>query len=152
MNALGLTASAGRRRPDRPESTVIMISQRRDLTCTPYLAITPCMPKARPLSRDAYERKAQIIKALAHPSRLMIVDALSEGEKCVNDLTEIVGSDMSTVSKHLTLMKSAGLVVDRKQGLQVIYRLRVPCILNFFGCVDAVLRANEESWRAASGG
>jgi len=110
------------------------------------------MPKARPLSRDAYERKAQIIKALAHPSRLMIVDALSEGEKCVNDLTEIVGSDMSTVSKHLTLMKSAGLVVDRKQGLQVIYRLRVPCILNFFGCVDAVLRANEESWRAASGG
>ena len=109
------------------------------------------MPRARPFDREAYERKAQIIKALAHPSRLMIVDALSEGEKCVAELTEIVGSDMSTVSKHLTLMKSAGVVVDRKQGLQVIYRLRVPCILKFFGCVDAVLRANEESWRAASG-
>lgn len=107
------------------------------------------MRKARPLHRDAYERKAQIIKALAHPSRLMIVDALAEGEKCVNDLTEIVGSDMSTVSKHLAVMKAAGVVVDRKQGLQAIYRLRVPCILNFFGCVDAVLRANEESWRAA---
>jgi ArsR family transcriptional regulator len=108
------------------------------------------MQKLTQSNRDAYERKAQIIKALAHPSRLMIVDALAEGEKCVNDLTEIVGADMSTVSKHLTVMKSAGLVVDRKQGLQVIYRLRVPCILNFFGCVTAVLRANEESWRAAS--
>jgi ArsR family transcriptional regulator len=110
------------------------------------------MLKARPLNRDIYERKAQILKALAHPSRLMIVDALSEGEKCVNELTDLVGSDMSTVSKHLTVMKSAGLVMDRKQGLQVIYRLRVPCILNFFGCVDAVLRANEQSWRAATGG
>lgn len=116
------------------------------------MAITPNMPRTRRLNRDAYERKAQIIKSLAHPSRLMIVDALAEGEKCVNDLTEIVGADMSTVSKHLAIMKAAGVVIDRKQGLQVIYRLRVPCILNFFGCVDAVLRANEESWRAASGG
>ncbi len=110
------------------------------------------MPRARSFHRDAYERKAQIIKALAHPSRLMIVDALAEGEKCVHELTEVVGSDMSTVSKHLSVMKAAGIVVDRKQGLQVIYRLRVPCILNFFGCVDAVLRANEASWRIASGG
>ncbi len=129
-----------------------MILERISLTGALRLAIPPSMPKVRAFDRDAYERKALIIKALAHPSRLMIVDALSEGEKCVNELTEIVGSDMSTVSKHLTVMKAAGLVVDRKKGLQAIYRLRVPCILNFFGCVDAVLRANEESWRAASAG
>jgi len=92
------------------------------------------------VNRELYEAKARVIKALAHPSRLMMVDALAEGEKCVCELTEIVGSDISTVSKHLALMKEAGVVDDRKVGVQVFYRLRVPCILNFFGCIDAVLR------------
>ena len=92
------------------------------------------------MNREAYEARARVIKALAHPSRLIILEALSEGEKCVCELTELVGADISTVSKHLALMKAAGLVDDRKVGLQVFYRLRVPCILNFFGCVEAVLR------------
>jgi len=92
------------------------------------------------VNREAYEARARVIKALAHPSRLIILEALSEGEKCVCELTELVGADISTVSKHLALMKAAGLVDDRKVGLQVFYRLRVPCILNFFGCVEAVLR------------
>jgi DNA-binding transcriptional ArsR family regulator len=89
-----------------------------------------------------YEEKARIIKAMAHPSRLVMIDALSEGERCVCELQRLVGSDMSTVSKHLSVMKSAGLVEDRKQGLQVFYRLRVPCILRFFECIEAVERAN----------
>ena len=75
---------------------------------------------------DQYKRRAQIIKAMAHPSRLAMLDALAEGERCVCDLQKIVGSDMSTVSKHLTVMKAAGLVEDRKEGLWVHYRLRVP--------------------------
>jgi ArsR family transcriptional regulator len=104
---------------------------------------------SRQPDRQVYERRAQVIKALAHPSRLLIVDALTEGEKCVQELTQLVGCDMSTVSKHLAVMKAAGVVADRKQGLQVLYRLRVPCILHFFGCVDAVLRANERDWRIA---
>lgn len=86
-----------------------------------------------------YLAKAKVIKALAHPARLRMVDALAEGEKCVCELQRLVGSDLSTVSKHLALMKRAGLVADRKEGLNVFYRLRVPCILRFFGCVDAVL-------------
>lgn len=88
---------------------------------------------------DLYKHKAQIIKAMGHPSRLMMIDALAEGEKCVADLQQIVGSDMSTVSKHLSVLRNAGLVDDRKQGLQVFYSLRVPCIINFFGCVEAVM-------------
>lgn len=88
---------------------------------------------------ERYRLKAQIIKAMAHPSRLMILDALEQQEMCVCDLQKIVGSDLSTVSKHLSVMKNAGLVEDRKVGLQVFYRLRVPCIMQFFGCVEEVM-------------
>lgn len=97
------------------------------------------------MDRELYEAKAQIIKAMAHPSRLIMLDALAAGEKCVCDLQEIVGSDMSTVSRHLGLMKAAGLLADRREGNQVFYRLRVPCVLGFFGCVEAVLREDVAS-------
>jgi DNA-binding transcriptional ArsR family regulator len=88
---------------------------------------------------EIYKHKAQIIKAMGHPSRLIMIDALAEGEKCVCELQQLVGSDMSTISKHLSVLRNAGLVDDRKQGLQVFYSLRVPCIINFFGCVEAVM-------------
>ena len=91
------------------------------------------------------QRRARVIKAMAHPSRLMMLEALAEGELCVCDLQKLVGSDISTVSKHLSLMKAAGLVEDRKEGLWVHYRLRVPCILQFMDCVDAVLNEEKES-------
>lgn len=115
------------------------------------MARLPVMPST-PISRAAYDRRAQVLKAMAHPSRLMIIDALSMGERCVGDLTAIVGSDPSTVSKHLSVMRAAGIVVDDKRGLQVFYRLRVPCIIQFFGCVEAVMHANEAGWREAAGG
>jgi len=88
---------------------------------------------------ELYNYKAQVIKAMAHPSRLMMIDALANGELCVCELQEIIGSDMSTVSKHLSVLKSAGIVTSRKEGLQVYYKLRVPCILGFLKCVDEVL-------------
>lgn len=96
------------------------------------------------MNRRMYEMRARIIKAMAHPSRLMMIDALAEGEKCVCELRDLVGSDISTVSKHLALMRDAGIVNDRKAGQQVFYSLRVPCILNFFGCVEAVMRSTAE--------
>ena len=85
------------------------------------------------------ECRAKVMKALAHPSRLFIVDELSRGERCVCELTEMIGADVSTVSKHLAVLREAGLVLDERRGVQIFYRLRVPCILNFFGCVEAVL-------------
>ena len=87
-----------------------------------------------------YEARAKIIKAMAHPTRLFIVDELSRGEKCVCELTEMIGADISTVSKHLSVLKSAGIISDDKRGTQVYYTLRVPCVLNFFGCVESVLK------------
>lgn len=92
---------------------------------------------------EHYEARARIMKAMAHPSRLMMVDALSHGERCVCDLTELVGHDMSTVSKHLSLLKNAGIVEDERRGKQIYYRLKVPCVLNFFHCMEAVVQANQ---------
>ncbi|MBD3236012.1 MAG: metalloregulator ArsR/SmtB family transcription factor [Candidatus Eisenbacteria bacterium] len=90
------------------------------------------------------------MKALAHPTRLFLVDALSGGEKSVAELTRMVGADISTVSKHLALLRTVGLVRDRKRGTRVFYSLQAPCILNFFGCLENVLRtAAEEQLRLA---
>jgi ArsR family transcriptional regulator len=99
--------------------------------------------------RARYEGRARIIKALAHPTRLFIVDELSKRERCVCELTELVGSDISTVSKHLSLLKAAGIVVDDKRGTQVFYSLRVRCVLRFFDCVSAVMQSIAEEEREA---
>jgi ArsR family transcriptional regulator len=72
----------------------------------------------------------------------MMVDELSRGERCVCELTDLVGADISTVSKHLSLMKDAGIVDCERQGVKVFYRLRVPCVLNFFTCIEAVCEEN----------
>jgi DNA-binding transcriptional ArsR family regulator len=85
-----------------------------------------------------YETRARIIKALAHPTRLFMVDELSKGERCVCELRDMVGADISTVSKHLALLKAAGILADDKRGLQVFYRLKTPCVLGIFDCVEKV--------------
>ena len=91
--------------------------------------------------------RAKVFKALAHPSRLFILEQLTEGERCVCELTEMIGADMSTISKHLSVLKNAGVIQDEKRGLQVYYSLKMPCISGFFQCVGEVLETNaEEQW------
>jgi len=97
-----------------------------------------------------YDARARIIKAMAHPTRLFIVDELSRcREKCVWDLTHLIGSDMSTVSKHLSILKTVGIVQDEKRGNQVYYRLGIKCAMDFFGCVESVLRQNTQQQQRA---
>ncbi len=91
--------------------------------------------------RAKLEARASIIKALAHPARLLIVDELRAGPRCVCELRNEVGSDLSTVSKHLSVLKHAGIVADEKRGLQVYYRLRCPCVTAFFTCAEQVLQS-----------
>jgi DNA-binding transcriptional ArsR family regulator len=67
--------------------------------------------------------RAAVFKALGHPSRLLMVEALRDRERCVSELTGLVGADVSTVSKHLALMKATGLVASEKRGLHIYYRL-----------------------------
>ncbi len=90
--------------------------------------------------RARCETRAAILKALAHPSRLFMIEELAEKSYCVKELTEMVGLDISTVSKHLSILKNAGLVNVEKKGKQVFYSLRIRCALNFLDCVEAVLR------------
>ena len=95
-------------------------------------------------NKERYEAWAEIIKALAHPTRLFFVEELYKGERSVCELTRMVGADTSTVSKHLAVMKNAGIVGDEKRGTQVYYNLRCPCVLNFIACVNTVLKTNVE--------
>jgi len=92
-------------------------------------------------NQQGMSARAEIFKALGHPARLAMVVALGEGERCVCELQEIVGSDMSTVSKHLTVLRHAGLVDAEKRGKQMFYTLRLRCAVEFLRCVD---RAVEE--------
>ncbi len=93
-----------------------------------------------PLTEDTWKLKASVIKALAHPSRLAMLEAMASGEKCVCELQALIGADVSTISKHLALMKRAGLVSDRREGQRVYYSLRCPCIIRFTDTIDRVLK------------
>ena len=91
-----------------------------------------------------YDFRAQVLKAMAHPARLQIIDALAEGEKCVCELQELLGCALPTVSRHLTQMKNAGIVAGRRDGNSIYYRLLVPCVLRVFACIDEVLSAESD--------
>jgi ArsR family transcriptional regulator len=95
-------------------------------------------------TQTLFEARARILKAMAHPTRLYIVDQLSRAEHCVGDLQELVGADVSTVSKHLAILNEAGLLRREKRANQVFYSLTVPCVMNFFGCIESVLQVSAQ--------
>jgi ArsR family transcriptional regulator len=95
------------------------------------------MDKAKGL---LFERQAEIAKAVAHPLRIAVIDFLKDGEKCVCDIAEYVGSERSNVSRHLSVMVRAGVLSCRKEGLKVFYDLRTPCVVDFLTCAARLLR------------
>jgi ArsR family transcriptional regulator len=99
-------------------------------------------------SKPRYEARAAIAKALAHPTRLILLEALDDQEMCVCDLTDLVGADQSTVSKHLAVLKQAGLVEDRKEGVMAFYRVKVCCLQGFWECIETVLSENLKAQQA----
>jgi ArsR family transcriptional regulator len=102
-------------------------------------------------TRERYRLRSEFLKALAHPARLLMVDALAAGPRCVGELTELVGADASTVSRHLSLLKAAGILADEKRGAQVFYHLRVCCLGDFLACIERAVRDVDQSRRAAVG-
>lgn len=88
--------------------------------------------KARALERSV------VVKAMAHPTRLLVIEALLDGERCVNDLNLTADCDVTTLSKHLAVMKRAGILSCEKRGLNVYYRVACPCLGDFFRCVDLI--------------
>jgi ArsR family transcriptional regulator len=87
-----------------------------------------------------YERQADILQALSHPIRIAIANILKDGEQCVCDIAEFVGSERSNVSKHLSIMVNAGILEARKEGLKIFYRLKCPCVLDFLTCTTNILK------------
>ena len=87
-------------------------------------------------TRRRLELKARVFKALGHPTRLFIVEQLARGERCVCELKEMIDADLSTISKHLSVLKNAGLVEDEKRGANVFYRLRVSPDGSLFACME----------------
>ena len=90
------------------------------------------------------EARAKVIKALGHPTRIFMVEILSKESLSVSELTKAVGVDVSTVSKHLSLLKQAGILVDKKDGNKAIYSLVCPCIMEFINCIDTVIYQEAE--------
>jgi ArsR family transcriptional regulator, arsenate/arsenite/antimonite-responsive transcriptional repressor len=86
--------------------------------------------------------RTRVIKAIAHPVRLIMIDALKDGEKSFSALFGLFNLDKSTVSKHLLSLKVAGIASSRKEGNDTIYRLEVPCVTDFFDCVTAVIEGS----------
>lgn len=81
------------------------------------------------------DAKTAVLKALAHPTRLYIIEELARGEQCVCKFVEAIKADFSTVSKHLAVLKNAGIVEIEKRGQLVFYRLRMQCLPAFINCI-----------------
>lgn len=90
------------------------------------------------LLRDSVPRQVQVFKALGHETRARIIAILAdEGEKHVTELVERLGFDQSTISRHLGVLKTSGIVDSRKEGLNVVYSLAMPCVRQFMKCLEA---------------
>ncbi len=86
------------------------------------------------------EIRSEVIKAMAHPVRLMVIELLKDGEKTFSELMEYFDIDKSTLSKHISVLKVAGIVSSQKSGAESVFRLQVPCVTEFFSCVTAVIQ------------
>jgi len=95
--------------------------------------------------------QARVLKALAHPTRLHFVERLAGGPLCVCELAKGIRADLSTISRHLALLKTTGIVTDERRGTKIFYHLRTPCVLQFLECVGSVLRENARAHAADAG-
>jgi len=111
---------------------------------------TPALERKR-LTRlkTAAAQRSEVVKAMAHPTRLLVMETLMQGEQCVNDLTALAGCDVTTLSKHLALMKKAGLLVCEKRGLCCYYQIACPCFAEFFRCIDLISSVRDSKLRCA---
>ncbi len=105
----------------------------------PGAAVRPTLetmrPRATALRPADFAAAAEVLKALAHPTRAMVVMAVADGERCVCELAERAGCDMSTMSNHLTVLRHAGVVQSQRRGSQVFYSLARPCVLELLRCL-----------------
>jgi len=110
-----------------------------DTEITPQAPCPVCGRQTPGRDADDYQRQAQVLRALANAARLQMIDRLAAGDCTVTELTELVGLDQSTVSKHLATLRLHGIVEGRRSGNRVFYHLLTPCVLDFFACTSRVI-------------
>jgi len=93
------------------------------------------------------ELKAEILKALAQPTRLKILELLRNGEKCICEIVPAINGEQSNVSRHISLMQKSNLVTTRKDGVKVMVKVSDPKIFDLLDRVSSILRTrmNEQS-------
>ena len=85
--------------------------------------------------------RADILKALGHPVRVQMLQALGRGDRCVNDLRSLAAICQANISRHLACLKRAGLVTERRAGPRVIHHLACPGMLQALKCADEAAQA-----------
>jgi ArsR family transcriptional regulator len=88
---------------------------------------------------EGYKKKVALLKAMAHPVRLAILEKLYGRAMTACEIAGLFESDRTTVSKHLALLKSTGIIGCRKEGRHIYYFLNVPCVLDILPCIERVL-------------
>ena len=97
------------------------------------------------IKRVNYDAQAKVMKALAHPSRLLIAHALLDHELCVCELRELLKQNLSTVSRHLSVLKNAGLLIEEKRGLYVYYHLCCDGLREFLHSLNNIVCETKET-------
>ena len=93
------------------------------------------------MSKEEFEVRARVMKALASPVRLQIVDELSRGERCMCELLPLFNISKSTLSRHIAALRQVGIIAERREGARSFLKLQTPCIMQIFDCAMAVIRA-----------
>lgn len=104
------------------------------------LASLPTKKEGAMITYREAEIRSEVIKAMAHPVRLIVIEVLKNGEKSFSELMKYFDIDKSTLSKHISVLKNSGIVISRREKSGMFYHLQVPCITEFFSCVTAVIK------------
>ena len=95
------------------------------------------------MEQSAYRGKARFFKSLSNEVRLRILDAIRDHPRCVNFIAEHVGFDQSTVSRRLGILRSAGIVEDRRDRNFILYSLEMPCVMQVVSCAANAMNSGK---------
>ena len=102
------------------------------------------MSKSNQTNLKILEGQASILKALGQPTRLQILDLLKEGERCVCEIFPAINQEQANVSKHLSILRQAGILESRKEGLRILYLIKTPEIMDLLTGVSKLLKAQAD--------
>ena len=94
------------------------------------------------MTREDLKARARVLKALANPDRLEVVNLLSRGDYCLSELQPNFSISKSTLSRHVDALRRVGVVTERRVGVRVILHLATPCILRALDCAMQVVQAD----------